>query len=126
LAVKLEILAEADGLLTATDYAQARATLNGLQKRWDAAGKVPRAKIREVEDRMKKVETAVRKLEEAHWDKSNPEKQARSEGLAGQIESKIAALEVELGAARAEGDNARAAAIDEDIAAQRSWLAVLS
>lgn len=126
LVIKLEILTEADALLTATDYAQARATLNGLQKRWDAAGKVPRAKIREVEDRMKKVETAVRKLEEAHWDKSNPEKQARSEGLAGQIESKIAALEVELGAARAAGDNARASAIEEDIAAQRSWLAVLS
>ena len=126
LVIKLEILTEAEALLTATDYAQARATLNGLQKRWDAAGKVPRAKIREVEDRMKKVETAVRKLEEAHWDKSNPEKQARSEGLAGQIESKIAALEAERDAAQAAGDSVRAAAIDEDIAAQRSWLAVLS
>ena len=126
LVIKLEILTEAEALLTATDYAQARATLNGLQKRWDAAGKVPRAKIREVEDRMKKIETAVRKLEEAHWDKSNPEKQARSEGLAGQIESKIAALEVERDAAQAAGDSVRAAAIDEDIAAQRSWLAVLS
>ncbi len=126
LVIKLEILTEAEALLTATDYAQARATLNGLQKRWDAAGKVPRAKIREVEDRMKKVETAVRKLEEAHWDKSNPEKQARSEGLAGQIESKIAALEVERDAAQAAGDSVRATAIDEDIAAQRSWLAVLS
>ena len=126
LVIKLEILTETEALLTATDYAQARATLNGLQKRWDAAGKVPRAKIREVEDRMKKVETAVRKLEEAHWDKSNPEKQARSEGLAGQIESKIAALEVERDAAQAAGDSVRATAIDEDIAAQRSWLAVLS
>ena len=126
LVIKLEILTETEALLTATDYAQARATLNGLQKRWDAAGKVPRAKIREVEDRMKKIETAVRKLEEAHWDKSNPEKQARSEGLAGQIESKIAALEVERDAAQAAGDSVRAAAIDEDIAAQRSWLAVLS
>lgn len=126
LVIKLEILTEAEALLTATDYAQARATLNGFQKRWDAAGKVPRAKIREVEDRMKKVETAVRKLEEAHWDKSNPEKQARSEGLAGQIESKIAALEVERDAAQAAGDSVRATAIDEDIAAQRSWLAVLS
>jgi hypothetical protein len=126
LTVKLEILTEAEALLTATDYAQARATLNGLQKRWDAAGKVPRAKIREVEDRMRKVETAVRKLEEAHWDKSNPEKQARSEGLAGQIEAKIAALEAEKAAAQSSGDSARVAAIDDDIAAQRSWLAVLA
>jgi hypothetical protein len=126
LTVKLEILTEAEALLTATDYAQARATLNGLQKRWDAAGKVPRAKIREVEDRMRKVETAVRKLEEAHWDKSNPEKQARSEGLAGQIEAKIAALEGEKAIAETAGDSARVASIDEDIAAQRSWLAVLA
>ncbi len=126
LVVKLEILTEAELLLTATDYAQARSTLNGLQKRWDAAGKVPRAKIREVEDRMRKVETAVRKLEEAHWDKSNPEKQARSEGLAGQIESKIAALEGQLALAQSAGDTAQVASIEEDIAAQRSWLAVLS
>jgi uncharacterized protein YceH (UPF0502 family) len=122
----LEILTEAELLLTATDYAQARSTLNGLQKRWDAAGKVPRAKIREVEDRMRKVETAVRKLEEAHWDKSNPEKQARSEGLAGQIESKIATLEGQLALAQSAGDAARVASIEDDIAAQRSWLAVLS
>jgi len=126
LVVKMEILTDAEVLLTATDYAQARATLNGLQKRWDAAGKVPRAKIREVEDRMRKVETAVRKLEEAHWDKSNPEKQARSEGLAGQIEAKIAALESELATAQAAGDSARVTSIEDDIAAQRSWLAVLS
>ncbi len=126
LVVKLEILTEAELLLTATDYAQARSTLNGLQKRWDAAGKVPRAKIREVEDRMRKVETAVRKLEEAHWDKSNPEKQARSEGLAGQIESKIATLEGQLALAQSAGDAARVASIEDDIAAQRSWLAVLS
>ena len=126
LIVKLEILTEAEVLLASTDFAPARATLNGLQKRWDAAGKVPRAKIREVEDRMRKVETAVRKLEEAHWDKSNPEKQARSEGLAGQIESKIAALEAERAVAQSAGDSTRVAVIDEDIAAQRSWLAVLA
>jgi len=126
LVVKLEILTEAELLLTATDYAQARSTLNGLQKRWDAAGKVPRAKIREVDDRMRKVETAVRKLEEAHWDKSNPEKQARLEGLAGQIEAKIATLEGQLALAQSSGDTARVASIEEDIAAQRSWLAVLS
>ena len=80
----------------------------------------------EVEDRMRKVETAVRKLEEAHWDKSNPEKQARSEGLAGQLEAKIASLESDLAAAHSAGDSARVARIEEDIAAQRSWLAVLS
>ena len=126
LVVKMAILTDAETLTSATDYKQARATLNGLQKRWDAAGKVPRAKIREVEDRMRKVEAAVRKLEEAHWDKSNPEKQARSEGLAEQLEAKIAALESDLAAAQSSGDSARVARIEEDIAAQRSWLAVLS
>jgi hypothetical protein len=75
---------------------------------------------------MRKVETAVRKLEEAHWNKSNPEKQARSEGLAGQIESKIATLEGQLALAQSAGDAARVASIEDDIAAQRSWLAVLS
>ena len=125
LEAKLAILADAEKLLDATDYAQARSTLNGIQKRWDAAGKVPRARVRDVEDRMRKVEVAVRKLEDSHWDKSNPEKQARSAGLAGQIEAKIEVLESALAAARGEGNDARVKQIEEDIVAQRSWLSVL-
>lgn len=125
LEVKLAILEEAEKLLDATDRVEARSTLNGLQKKWDAAGKVPRAQLKPTEERMRKVEQAVRKLEDNHWNASNPEKQARSEGLAGQLEEKIEKLQEELIAAKAAKDSKKIAELEEAIKTQKEWLAVL-
>ena len=125
LEVKLAILAEAETLLDATDRVQARAKLNALQKKWDAAGKVPRAQLKPTEERMRKVEQAVRKLEDNHWNESNPEKQARSEGLAGQLEEKIEKLEAELTAAKSAKDSKKTTELEEAIKTQKEWLAVL-
>jgi len=60
--------------------------------------------VRTVEDRLRKVEAAVRRLDEEHWEKHNPEREARSEGLASQLQAAIAKLEKELADAQAEGD----------------------
>ncbi|MEY4532802.1 MAG: hypothetical protein RI926_571 [Actinomycetota bacterium] len=125
LEVKLAILAEAEALLEATDRVEARSTLNSLQKKWDAAGKVPRAQLKSTEERMRKVEQAVRKLEDNHWNGSNPEKQARSEGLAGQIEEKIEKLETQLSAAKSANDTKKISEIEAAITTQKEWLAVL-
>lgn len=123
--VKLAILTEAETLLSATDAESARSTLNALNKRWDAAGKVPRAHLKSTEERMRKVEAAVRKLEEAKWNASDPEKIARSSGLAGQIEQKITELTAERDAAQKAGNAAAVKKIDADIETQKSWLSVL-
>jgi hypothetical protein len=125
LETKLAILIEAEALLEATDRVDARAKLNTLQKKWDAAGKVPRAQLKPTEERMRKVEQAVRKLEDNHWNASNPEKQARSEGLAGQIEEKIEKLQVELATAQAAKNTSAIAELESAITTQKEWLAVL-
>ena len=125
LEVKLAILAEAELLLTATDADSARVTLKALNKRWDVAGKVPRAQLKSTEERMRKVEGAVRKLEDAKWSASDPEKIARSSGLAGQIEQKIADLTAERDAAHKAGNAAAVKKLDADIETQKSWLSVL-
>lgn len=125
LEVKLAILTEAETLLTATDAESARATLKALNKRWDAAGKVPRAQLKSTEERMRKVEAAVRKLEDAKWSDSDPEKIARSSGLAGQIEQKIAELTRERELAQKAGNSAAVKKLDADIETQKSWLSVL-
>ncbi|MFA9276424.1 MAG: DUF349 domain-containing protein [Rhodoluna sp.] len=125
LEVKLAILVEAEALLESTDRVDARNKLNALQKKWDAAGKVPRAQLKPTEERMRKVEQAVRKLEDNHWNASNPEKQARSEGLAGQLEEKIEKLESELATAKAAKDSKKTKELEEAIATQKEWLAVL-
>lgn len=122
---KLELLTEAEKLLTETDRAVAKEKLLGIQRAWDAIGKVPRDAMKSTEDRMRKVEAAVRKLDEDHWNKSNPEKQARSEGLASQLTAAIEKLEKELAAAKAAGDARKVKDAEEALAARKVWLDAL-
>lgn len=125
LQVKLALLEEAAPLLTATDRVQARAALTSIQRRWEAAGKVPRDQVRVVEDRLRQIELAVKKLEEDHWNRTDPEKKARSEGLAAQLEQAIAGLEADLAAATAAKDSRRIAEVTEALEARRAWLSAV-
>jgi hypothetical protein len=125
LAQKLELLTEAEKLLDSTDRDAARKTLADIQRRWDAIGKVPRDSIRTVEDRIRKVEAHVRKLDDDHWKRTDPEKQARSSGLAAQLEASIAKLEAELEAAKTAGDKKKVADAEDKLAAQRVWLGAI-
>jgi hypothetical protein len=122
---KLELLVEAEKLLTATDRDVAKQTLLGIQRKWDAIGKVPRDALRSVEDRMRKVEAAVKKLDDDHWAKTDPEKVARSTGLAAQLSGAIEKLERELAAAKAAGDARKIKDAEEALAARRVWLDAL-
>jgi hypothetical protein len=119
---KLELLTEAEKLLTVTDRIKAKESLASIQRRWDKIGKVPRDKVKVVEDRLRRVETTVRKLDEEHWQRSDPEKQARSEGLASQLHDAIAKLERELADAQASGDKAKVAKAQEALDARKVWL----
>lgn len=122
---KLELLVEAEKLLTATDRDSAKQTLLGIQRKWDAIGKVPRDSMRSIEDRMRKVEAAVKKLDDDHWAKTDPEKVARSTGLAAQLSSAIEKLERELEAAKAAGDARKIKDAEEALAARKVWLDAL-
>ncbi|QNE46899.1 DUF349 domain-containing protein [Glaciihabitans sp. INWT7] len=122
LELKLALLTEAEPLATETDRVKAKDALLSIQRRWDAIGKVPRDKVKPIEDRLRKVETAVRKLDEDHWQKSNPERIARAEGLAGQLQDAIAKLEAELAEAKAGGDAKKVADAEEALEARKAWL----
>ena len=126
LAAKLELLTEAEPLLAETDRAKAKDALASIQRRWEKIGKVPRDKVKTVEDRLRKVETAIRKLDEDHWNRTDPEKVARAEGFAGQLAEAIAKLERELEAAQASGDKKKIAAAQEALDARKAWLGTLS
>ena len=125
LELKLALLAEAEPLLTATDRSEARRKLIVIEEKWDKIGKVPRDKVKSIEDQLRKVEAAVRKLEEDSWHRSNPERQARSEGLARQLEESIEKLEKELAQARASGDAKKIAEAQEALDARKVWLDAL-
>ncbi|MGX5694648.1 DUF349 domain-containing protein [Agromyces soli] len=119
---KLELLTEAEGLLTEQDPKRARQQLNAVQRKWDEIGRVPRDQVRTVEDRLRKVETHVRQLEDERWQREDPEKKARSEGMLGQLQDAIAKLETELAEAEAAGDAKATAEAREALEARRAWL----
>ena len=71
------------------------------------------------------VETTARKLDEDHWQRSDPDKQARGQGLANQLHDAIAKLEGELAAAKASGDAKNVARAQEALDARKVWLDAL-
>jgi hypothetical protein len=125
LTLKLELLEQAEKILTNTDRVSAREALTSIQLRWDEIGRVPRDQVRPVEDRLRKVESHVRQLDEQHWEKNDPERKARSEGLASQLQDAITKLEDELAAAEAGGDARKVKDAREALDARRVWLDAL-
>lgn len=122
---KLALLTEAEPLLLEKDRVKAKDALLSIQRRWDVIGKVPRERVKPIEDRLRKVEAAVRKLDEDHWERNNPERKARSEGLASQLQDAIDKLEGELVAAQASGNAKKVADAQEALDARRAWLVAL-
>ena len=123
LKVKLEILAQAEALVPVRDLRAAKAALRGIQDRWEAAGKVPRADVQRVEGRLRAVEQAVRDGEQHEWKRSNPQVRARAEGAAAQLEAAISGLEDDLATAKASGDTDRIKQATEALQARQAWLA---
>ena len=122
LAAKQALLEEAEPLLGEKDARRARERLTAIQRRWDEIGKVPRDDVRPLSDRLRRIETAVKSLEDEYWRRSNPERKARSEGLASQLTAAIEKLEADLADARAAGDARRIKDAEEALAARRIWL----
>jgi len=120
---KAALLAEAEKLLPVTNARQARASLRGIQERWEQIGGVPRDSQERLEGGLRRVEDAVRRGEEAHWRRSNPEALSRAKGTVEQIRSAISQLEKQLARAKEQGNDKAAQQAEEALAARRSWLA---
>ncbi|MGZ4493978.1 MAG: DUF349 domain-containing protein, partial [Nocardioides sp.] len=121
--VKEGLLTEAEALLPVTDLAAAKTAFRDIAERWDAAGKVPRDRIKELEGRMRTVEQAIRGVEDDQWRRSNPEARARAADTVAQLEASIAELEAKQEKATAAGNAKKAAEHASAIEARQSWLA---
>jgi hypothetical protein len=119
---KLALATEAERLIPVTDHRSARAALRSLHDRWEAVGHVPRADRDAVENRLKKVDDAVRAAEEAEWARSNPEARARALATVTQLRTSIEGLEKDAAAARAAGQEKKASDAEAAIEARQSWL----
>lgn len=125
LAKKLEILKDASKIDPSKDLAEAKRQLLAIQTRWEAAGKVPRDKVRETEDKLRAIESKVRKAEEDHWKATDPAAQDRSNSVVEQLESAIAKLESQLATAKAAKDKKAADEAAEALKARQAWLEVV-
>lgn len=121
-AKKEALLTEAEALLPVRDQRAARDAYREILRRWDQIGRVPRASIRTVEGRLRKVEEAIQAAEVKQWRRSNPETRARANDTLTQLRASIADLEREVADHHAKGDAAAERKAQEALAARQAWL----
>jgi uncharacterized protein DUF349 len=120
--VKEALLVEAEALLPITDLEAAKRSFRDIAERWDAAGKVPRDRIKELEARIRRVENELRGLEDEQWRRSDPEKSARADDMVSKLEAAIAQVEADLEKARAAGNEKKVKELEENLASRQSFL----
>ncbi|KQV72099.1 DNA repair protein [Nocardioides sp. Root122] len=120
--VKEQILVEAEALVPVADLEAAKKTFRDLADRWDAAGKVPRDRMKELEGRIRKVEQAIRAVEDEQWSRSDPEKSARADDMIGKLEAGIAETQAKLDKASAAGDDRKVKDLEGELANKQAFL----
>ncbi|MBB3044365.1 DUF349 domain-containing protein [Nocardioides sp. LMS-CY] len=124
--VKEALLVEAEAVLQALrsdgDLDAAKRAFRDLADRWDAAGKVPRDRMKDLEGRIRRVEQEIRGAEDEQWRRSDPEKSARADDMVSKLEAAIAQVEADLEKARAAGNEKRVKELEENLASRQSFL----
>jgi hypothetical protein len=124
LALKEELVTEAEKLLPVTDLKSARAAFRSLNERWEAIGHVPRDARPGIEARMHTIERALAETEEAEWRRTNPEVRARAAGLTGQLQAAVEKLHQQIDAARSAGNTAKADKLQSELDGRQALLDV--
>jgi hypothetical protein len=120
--VKDKLLVEAEALVPVTDLDAAKAAFRAISERWDAAGKVPRERMKDLEARIRKVEQAIRAVEDEQWRRTDPEKSARADDMVTKLEDAIAKIEADLAAAEASGNEKRAKELADNLESRQAFL----
>lgn len=119
---KLALVAEAEALLPITDLAAGKRALRAIAERWEAIGHVPRADKERVEGRLRRVEQAVRDLEQDEWRRTDPARKAFANDTATTFRAGVERAERELETARAKGDAGSIASAEARLASARMLL----
>lgn len=115
IAVKEQLVTEAEALIPVTDAKAAKTAMRSIQDRWERAGDLPKAQRDRLEGRLKRVEEAIRKAEADSWKRSNPEARARAESTAAAFSEGLARLHAKLADAQSRGDQHQAARLQASI-----------
>ncbi|MCS7476577.1 DUF349 domain-containing protein [Umezawaea endophytica] len=116
--LKEALLAEAEAIDPSGDLEAARNQLYKIQERWDAIGKVPRERVRDLEGKLRAIEEKVRGAVDAQWRRSDPEAEAR----VAQFRERVEQFEAQAEKARSAGDKRRAEQAEAQAKQWREWL----
>jgi hypothetical protein len=124
LAVKEELLTEAEKLVPVKDIKSAKKALHSIQDRWEKAGRVPRNDLRRIEARLRKVEDAVKGAEAHKWKASNPELKGRASDTVLRFRETVEKLGRQLDRAKESGNAAAIAKAEQSLSGAQQMLAV--
>lgn len=119
---KKALITEFLDVLSASNRDTASARLRAFHQKFSKLGPVPKKNIKEIDEQVKKFDAHVKTLETKYWTENDPEKKARSQSMAGQIEESISRLEAEIQSASGDKKQELAAEIET----KKAWLSVLS
>lgn len=71
---------------------------------------------------MRKVEQAIRSVEDDRWRRTDPEKSARADDMVSKLEAGIAEEQAKLDKARAASDDKRVKQLEESLASKQAFL----
>jgi hypothetical protein len=125
LAAKLDVLNDAANIDPEKDLAAAKKSLTLLQSRWEKIGKVPKEKVRELDDKFRAIESRVKAVEQEQWRKTDPTTIDRTNSVTSQLEESIQKLEKDLQAASASSDARAIQKATEALEARKAWLEVV-
>jgi hypothetical protein len=125
LVAKLEVLKDAANIDPEKDLAAAKKSLSAMQARWEKIGKVPKEKVRELDDKFKAIESRVKSVEQEQWRKTDPTTIDRTNSVSSQLEESILKLEKDLQAANASSDTKAIQKATEALEARKAWLEVV-
>ncbi|MGO3362931.1 MAG: DUF349 domain-containing protein [Corynebacterium sp.] len=115
---KQKLLDEYDGRIDpATDLDRARELLRELQGKWDELGFVPRARVREFDEKIGALESRVSDFAEEQWRRTDPEAEAR----VAQFRAKVDQLRTAAQDAEDSGRQKKAAELREQAEQWAQW-----
>ncbi|CUR54698.1 conserved hypothetical protein [metagenome] len=120
--VKEQLLVQAEALLPVTDLDAAKRAFRDIADKWDAAGKVPRERMKDLEGRIRKVEQTIRGVEDDQWTKSDPEKSARADDMVAKLQKAIDDIESDLAKAQDAGNATKVKELEANLASRRTFL----
>ena len=115
---KLELAVKAEAI-SMEDLKIAREQLSRINAEWAKIGRVPRDKVRELDSRMSKIESALKQKEQDEWRRTDPESQHRTNSLIDQLEQSIADIEQQIASTT---DDKKLKELQKNLEARKSWL----